>query len=86
MSVRFGFGVLHLFTLAFVVLKLQGTIDWSWWWVLLPSYGPATAVCSLVLIGALMMGVAWLMMTPAERARRRAADACKDLADALGRK
>ena len=86
MAARFGFGILHLFTLAFVVLKLQGTIDWSWWWVLLPSYGPATAVYSVALVGLLLMGCAWLMMTPEQRARQRAAEACKGLADALGRK
>lgn len=29
---------LNLLTLVFVVLKLCGKIDWSWWWVLSPIW------------------------------------------------
>jgi hypothetical protein len=43
------FGVLGV---VFIVLKLVGTIDWSWWLVLLPIYGPAT----LFLLFALFIG------------------------------
>lgn len=35
-----GPGILGLLGIAFVVLKLVGVIDWSWWWVTLPFYGP----------------------------------------------
>ena len=27
-----------LLTIAFIVLKLLGVIDWSWWWVLSPIW------------------------------------------------
>lgn len=30
-------GFLELLTLIFIVLKLTGAIDWSWWMVLLPE-------------------------------------------------
>jgi ABC-type bacteriocin/lantibiotic exporter with double-glycine peptidase domain len=30
-------GILELLTIVFIVLKLIGTIDWSWWLVLLPT-------------------------------------------------
>lgn len=30
-------GFTEFLTIVFVVLKLIGTIDWSWWWVLLPE-------------------------------------------------
>ena len=33
-----GIGVLGLLGVAFVVLKLTGVIDWSWWWVTLPFW------------------------------------------------
>ena len=33
-----GTGVLGLLFVAFVVLKLIGKIDWSWWWVLSPAW------------------------------------------------
>lgn len=29
-------GLVSLLTVAFVVLKLTGFIDWSWWWVISP--------------------------------------------------
>ena len=31
-----GFGLASVLTIVFIVLKLVGTIDWSWWWVLSP--------------------------------------------------
>lgn len=31
-----GLGLSTVLTIVFVVLKLVGTIDWSWWWVLSP--------------------------------------------------
>lgn len=34
-----GIGVLGLLGVAFVVLKLTGFIDWSWWWVTAPFWG-----------------------------------------------
>jgi len=33
-----GIGVPNILTIVFVVLKLTGTIDWSWWWVLCPLW------------------------------------------------
>lgn len=30
-------GILELLTIVFIVLKWIGTIDWSWWLVLLPT-------------------------------------------------
>ena len=34
----------------FTVLKLVGLINWSWWWVLLPVYGPVLLDCIIILI------------------------------------
>lgn len=34
-----GTNVLGLLGVAFVVLKLTGVIDWSWWWVTAPFWG-----------------------------------------------
>lgn len=33
-----GIGFIGLLTIAFIVLKLTGYIDWSWWWVLSPIW------------------------------------------------
>ena len=32
-----GLGLAGVLTVIFVVLKLVGTIDWSWWWVVSPT-------------------------------------------------
>lgn len=34
-----GIGVCGLLGIVFVVLKLTGYIDWSWWWVTAPFWG-----------------------------------------------
>lgn len=33
-----GVGLSSLLTIIFVVLKLVGVINWSWWWVLSPIF------------------------------------------------
>lgn len=33
-----GIGFTGLLTIVFIILKLVGTIDWSWWWVLSPLW------------------------------------------------
>ena len=32
-----GLGILDVLTIVFIVLKLIGVINWSWWWVLSPT-------------------------------------------------
>jgi hypothetical protein len=45
-----GLGVLGLLGVAFVVLKLCGVIDWSWWWVTAPFWGPLVLVFGSMLV------------------------------------
>ncbi len=47
-----GIGVLGLLGVAFVVLKLMGYIDWSWWYVTLPFWGGAAVVLGVLLIAS----------------------------------
>jgi hypothetical protein len=53
-----GIGFLGLLTIVFVTLKLLGKIDWSWWLVLLPLYGP---VVILLGIAGAFFGVAGIL-------------------------
>ena len=39
-----GFGIGMVLFLIFMVLKLTGTIDWSWWWVTSPLWIPIALV------------------------------------------
>lgn len=51
-----GIGVAGLLGVAFVVLKLMGYIDWSWWWVLAPFWIPvALALIILAIWGAVVL-------------------------------
>ena len=45
-----GPGVLGLLGVAFIVLKLVGVIDWSWWLVTLPFYGPVILLIIILII------------------------------------
>lgn len=45
-----GIGFLGLLTIVFIVLKLTDVIDWSWWLVLLPAWGPVVLVLSIFLV------------------------------------
>jgi phosphoglycerol transferase MdoB-like AlkP superfamily enzyme len=59
-----GTSITGLLGVAFVVLKLTGYIDWSWWWVTLPFWGPAAilfAVLAVVLVAAgFALLIAWI--------------------------
>ena len=48
-----GIGFGGLLAIIFIVLKLVGVIDWSWWWVLSPiwiSWGIGLVVLLIVFI------------------------------------
>jgi hypothetical protein len=51
-----GVGLTGLLGLIFVVLKLTGVINWSWWWVTLPFWGGA--VIGLLFLALLFIWVA----------------------------
>jgi hypothetical protein len=34
---KYKFGIFEIATISFVVLKLTGAIDWTWWWVFSPA-------------------------------------------------
>jgi hypothetical protein len=51
-----GIGVCGALGIAFVVLKLCGILDWSWWWVLAPFWIPPMAV--IAALAAILTGAA----------------------------
>jgi hypothetical protein len=46
-----GVGVIGLLGVSFVVLKLSGIIDWSWWLVTIPFWGGLALVLAIMIIG-----------------------------------
>lgn len=47
--------MLSLLTLLFVALKLTGHIDWSWWFVVMPTLIQVALVMGTLLLGALAL-------------------------------
>lgn len=43
-----GIGLPGILFIVFLVLKLTGNIDWSWWWVTSPIWIPFLVVISLL--------------------------------------
>jgi len=56
-----GIGVLGLLGVAFVVLKLTGVIDWSWWWVTLPFWGMFALILIVLVSIGLLYGIHYLV-------------------------
>ena len=50
-----GISATSLLGVLFVGLKLGGIIDWSWWWVTLPFWGPFVFVGLLCLVYILVV-------------------------------
>ena len=49
-----GIGFVGVLQITFIVLKLCGVIEWSWWWVLSPIW-ISTALTILVLLIAFIV-------------------------------
>lgn len=45
-----GIGLCGVLFIVFLILKLVGTITWSWWWVTAPLWGPVAVVLLFLLI------------------------------------
>lgn len=49
--------ILGLLGITFVVLKLIGVINWSWWWVTIPFWGPIVFLFSSAFILLTILGI-----------------------------
>lgn len=50
-----GLGLGTVLFMVFLILKLTGTIDWSWWWVTSPLWVPLA-------LGVVIMGIMGLII------------------------
>ena len=57
-TVKAGVGLAELTFLVFLVLKLIGVIDWSWWWITAPLWIPVIFVIVLFAIFTIMYFIA----------------------------
>jgi len=64
LKVNSGSGCSLLLTgtfLVFLVMKLIGKIDWSWWWVTAPLWGPASLALGCCFLAAPLVVIAALL-------------------------
>jgi|WetSurMetagenome_2_1015567.scaffolds.fasta_scaffold986247_2 hypothetical protein len=56
-----GIGFFGLLGILFIGLKLGKVIDWSWWLVLLPLYGPLLIILTLIIMAMIILSISKLV-------------------------
>lgn len=56
-----GVSILELLTVAFIILKLCHVIDWSWWWVLAPTWIPLALAAVILVICGIIKLIGWIL-------------------------
>ena len=57
-----GVSAISLLGIAFIVLKLCGVIDWSWWWVTAPFWMPITLLLMVLITGLVAVLLGWIFV------------------------
>jgi hypothetical protein len=52
-----GIGLDIILFVVFLILKLTGNIDWSWWWVTSPLWIPIAIVVVFLILGTIITGI-----------------------------
>ena len=52
-----GIGLDIILFVVFLILKLTGDIDWSWWWVTSPLWIPIAVVIVFMILGTIITGI-----------------------------
>lgn len=52
-----GIGFCSILFIVFLVLRLCHVIEWSWWWVTAPLWGPVALAIVIVIIWAIVIGI-----------------------------
>lgn len=60
-TIRYSTDVAGLLGVAFVVLKLIGVINWSWWYVTMPFWGGLVIILTIFIVGAIGI-VGWAVI------------------------
>ena len=57
---RGGMSTAMVLFIVFLILKLTGTITWSWWWVTAPLWGGLALVLAILIIVGIVVGISKL--------------------------
>lgn len=58
---RRSIGLMGILTIIFVLAKIFGKIDWSWWWVFSPLWVPSAIILGCVAIGVFIAFIAAIL-------------------------
>jgi uncharacterized membrane protein YqjE len=83
--VKISIGPLTVLFFIFLVLKLTHVIAWAWWIVFIPLY-PLGFGIAVVVLAAILTGLARLFESPEDRRRREALEAISGLRRSLRRR
>lgn len=64
-----GIGFMGMLAVLFIGLKLSSIIDWSWWWVLTPLWGPMALLLLAIAILVVVAAIDIIAKAIAERMR-----------------
>lgn len=56
-----GIGLGSALFIVFLVLKLCGKIDWSWWWVTAPLWIPPAILLGILAVVGVVALIVWLL-------------------------
>lgn len=45
-----GIGLFTILFIVFLVLKLTSVINWSWWWITAPLWGPVVLIIFILIL------------------------------------
>ena len=60
-TITIGGWTTQVLGIVFVTLKLTHYIDWSWWWVTAPFWGPFAIAIGFMLLFAIFRGIVFLI-------------------------
>lgn len=66
-----GLNFYHVLTVALIVLKLCGVIDWSWLWVLSPLWIPIAIIAVILAVLSGAGAVGWIIIVIQEWLKKR---------------
>jgi pilus assembly protein TadC len=61
---RSYFPVLGVLGIVLVILKAMGYLDWSWWWVLAPFWGPWALGLSIIFVPIVVLAILTAIVSP----------------------
>ena len=64
-------GILTLLQVMFIGFKIAGVVEWSWWYVFMPTLAPLALIVALVLVSIVIATVMYIVKGIYYKIRRK---------------